>query len=282
MDDLLLYEPTRGNPVDVFCYWKSILHYDIKALIGCNISDYKKTIEEAVRQMRQCADTLDTVITKSSIARAVGAGLGAVGSIAGFVGICFAPLTGGTSLLLSTGSAVSTVAGGVTSLAGAFVMRGWEKDQTSKAKIVTNDCCRLTQSLQELLAVCMKKLSEANDYKDLIEERKEKVGKINNKGANVGFNVAIAGPKINRGIKGYKELIANNQAALKVRSVDSRGIYDVIKVAGLGFGIWETINAAVDISNGSKIATDFRTIADNLETVGKEIITNYEKIVFSE
>lgn len=321
MDDLLSREPTEVNPVAVFCYWKSILQDELKDHIGCNISEYKEKIEEAVGQMRECADTLDSVISNTGIARATGGGLGIAGGIAGLVGLGLAPFTAGISLVLTVGGAVTAAAGGVTSLTGTLVNMGWEKGQTAKAKEVTNDVARFTQSLQELLAVYLKRLSEAGDFLDnnkeyLIEDESNletffETGQILTKGAKVGYKVVKAGSKLYKGVKGYKELmniikvirpdilaiqgaksgLAASAAAPKVSILFGRGTIaaagtlgakvfaGVFGIVGIGFGIWETIDAASDISNGSKIAEEFRNVAKNLEKVGNEVLENYEKFV---
>lgn len=310
-------EPTDENPLSILVYWIYILQQRLKDICGYNIAEYEKLVADAIREMSKCADHLDEVNDDTSFTRGAGAGMGVTGSVAGLCGLALAPFTAGISLTLTLAGAITAAGGGATQLTGTIINKVWEKKDKEKARESAIRAAKITQTLQELMAVFRMKLFAAREFlkchptfledNPSIVEKFYNYGQISGKAAYTTYNVVSVGLKVFQGLDTHKELmsmvkaitlkdlqgfktgLASSTAAPKVAipfgrtlaqagSAGAKLFSGVLGFVGLGLSIWSMLDAESDRKKKSALAREIRKSAETLEKISKETVKQFNEL----
>ena len=121
------------NPLIEALFYKEVYDNYFWVVSGfTSIHSLKRSVENSMKTLRECANHLNKVAHNTGIAGAVGGGAAIAGSVMGTFGLFLAPATAGISLFLTLGGAAVGAAGGVTCLAGSIINTVLEKDAVKK------------------------------------------------------------------------------------------------------------------------------------------------------
>lgn len=301
-DDFKLVQ-ANPSPLNKAQFWKNLADNYLEVIIGYSIGDYEDKIRKALKIMDECSSHLDAVTKNTGIAKTVGGSASIVGGVMCLAGIGLAPITVGASLSLTFAGVAMGAAGGVTSLTSYFVSLHWDKSEAMKIKKATAPLFRATFSLHGFLKECSNLLKEAKEYLKKPEGEAEAKdaftaaevvkagGKVAMKALNIG-GVVCRGVKHARQTRQIKELVDFLQADYYVLKEARIGLATQtaapgLKVAGktivaagttsakvlsgslagfaIAFGIWDVVEGAQKIKNGSELAQEFRKSSKTLK-----------------
>ena len=272
-------------------------------------------MERVIRELREMADALDKVAVDVGISKATGGGASIAGSAMAIGGLLLAPFSGGASLTLTVGGLALGTAGGVTSLGAALAQHFTDKDRLKTAKAKNSEAIDLTNLFREVLQAYLKALKE---FQEFLENEIKKQNDIKDNTVRAGttikgaYNVVSTGLAVTEVITFYKEVraitaITGNTGAKAVKmlagtstqlakemsapglKVFSKTVVTAggtgakvlsasLGVFGIGMGIWDCIDGANNIKNGSEHAKMFRESANSLEKAKDEIIEMYKEL----
>ena len=112
------------NPLEQVEFWRMVAECHMKAIIGYDIDDYEKLIQQAARVIHQCADDVKKVAKGTGIACTTG----------GVAGAFLAPLTGGLSLALTAVGATVAIGGGITTVSSSIAKMYLDKESAQKLR----------------------------------------------------------------------------------------------------------------------------------------------------
>ena len=259
---------------------------------GFSMPKYLDQRRSCADEMRDVADSIESVVRDTGIARTAGGAVGAASGAAVLGGILLAPFTAGASLALTVGGIVGGVASAATTLTAAII----------KDKKVNENATRVKESLDSL-----KEKDEV--VSKVMEELKEKVEKLRSlygkesvksflkDGKKIamwiekfGYNIAYKGYTVYSSVKAIKfakavaEFVQADIYAMRgiatgisapgfsifgktlilAGSTTAKVLSGVFSVVGIGVGIWDIVEGAKDI-NGSEHADAYRKAAKELD-----------------
>eukprot|EP00112_Aurelia_sp_Birch-Aquarium-sp1_P001889 Seg1206.1 transcript_id=Seg1206.1/GoldUCD/mRNA.D3Y31 product="Apolipoprotein L3" protein_id=Seg1206.1/GoldUCD/D3Y31 len=296
-------------------FLKTTLSEHMAVIVGCSFEEYEKNLKECISINNKCADTLDEVATNVGIARVTGGSAGIAGGTASLIGLALAPFTAGVSLALTVGGAIAAGAGGLTVLGAAITDHCYNKDEMKKIKPVVDITVRTSLGLKSILSEICTKLEEANKflqtaegksfYKDLYLYVKSG-GKAATSTFKIG-SAAYKGATAMRAIKDMKALATFIEAdiyavraamtgtaefaaagglkipllgkvLIQAGSAGAKAFTASLAFLGIVFGIWDVVGGAKQISEGSKLAPEFRKSAEQIKKEGNDLIAIYKEL----
>lgn len=314
-DDFKLVQ-ANPSPLNKAQFWKNLADNYLEVIIGYSIGDYEDKIRKALKIMDECSSHLDAVTKNTGIAKTVGGSASIVGEVMFVAGIGLAPITVGASLGLTFAGRAMGAAGGVTSLTSYFVSLHWDKSEAMKIKKATAPLFRATFSLYGFLKEYSNLLKEANEYLKKPEGEAEAKdaftaaevvkagGKVAMKALNIG-GVVYRGVKHARQTRQIKELVdfpqADNYVLKEARiGLATQTAAPGLKIAGktivaagttsakvlsgslagfaIAFGIWDVVEGAQKIKNGSELAQEFRKSSETLKEESAMLIKLYKNL----
>ncbi|XP_075426376.1 apolipoprotein L3-like [Ascaphus truei] len=228
-------------------------------------------VQTCIKDMRGIADDVDQFHRGATIANLTGSSVGVAGGITTIVGLCLAPVTLGTSLIVSLVGIGVAVAGGVTGATASTADYINTKKKRSAVQEIINVIQKYMEKVLECLGnlnKCVKQIQSPNNLR------------------SVNCEAAIAGAKITgRGVYAAVE-VGRLAQLLRVSAGAARGIRVAGAISGVLTGIFMLVDVAfivrdsVDMGKGAKTeqAEEIREKAKNvedrfqeLEKIGKEI-----------
>ena len=121
------------NPLTETLFYKEVYDNYFWVVSGfTSIHSLKRSCENSVKTLRECANHLSKVARNTGIAGVFGGAAAIVGAAMTVSGLALSPFTAGASLFLTFGGAGVGIAGGVTSLAVSIINSNFEKDAVKK------------------------------------------------------------------------------------------------------------------------------------------------------
>lgn len=306
------------NALTIAQFWKNMADNYLHVIIGCNLNEYEGIVDNARESLSSCTPQLDKIAKGTGIAKAVGGGTTVAGGAMALAGLILSPVTAGASLALTLAGVVTTIAGSATTFTGDVIKHFKDKDKGKEVQEATESAFQTTLRLQGFLNEYIKKLKEAAEFLKTPEgkaiasdaynicEVVRDDGTIARNVLTIG-NVVVNGVKHVRNAKRIKSLVdfiqadyyalngarvglSTNAAApgftipvlgktiVAAGTTGAKVLSGSFAVAGMALGIWDIYAGAKQITNGSKLAKEFRQTSETLKTESSKLIKLYKEL----
>ena len=261
-----------------------------KIVHGFSMTEYIYERRFCADEIRQVADDLERVVKGTGIAKTTAGSVGVVSGVAALGGLILAPFTAGVSLVFTVGGVVGGIASSATALTASVVKYTSVKGRAEKVKalldslkdkdeVVCNIIRDLQRKVEKLRSLYGKEsvISFLGDSAKIAMWIKQVGYNIVYKGYTVvsslkaiKFSTAIArfiqadvqGMAIGIAAPGFKLF---GKTLFLAGSTIAKVLSGVFSVIGIAVGIWDIVDGASDIKNGSQHATAYRKAAEDMD-----------------
>ena len=293
----------QNNPVVEVAFWTKVAECYINVIIGYNIDDYEKEIENAVDMIHDCCNDIEKVAQGTGIARVTGGGVGIAAGLV-FMGALFAPITGGISFGFTAAGTFLGVAGGLTTLSSGIAKKVLDDQKKQKVTDIVKPLFNATMCLHGFLNRYYEKFKASREYMDtkegkaflkqIFSERKgywtieknfsecgtdvEKIkfvlkSLLDNDFARGGIDLVwTGGTTITRTVAGAAKSISS------AGIITAKAFTGTLAAVGIGIGIWEVVNGSSDLKNGSELGREFYKTSHQLEDEAREMVEAYRTL----
>lgn len=265
---------------------------DISSVIGISVDGLSILVNKCSKEIRELADVLDSVAHDVGIAQTTGGGAAIAGGVLAGLGILAAPFTAGASLALVAGGTALGVAGGLTSFTAAMVEKGWNDSKINEAKSSSQSCIEYLKAFSEFMNQYVDILREFESFLETEEGRKliESLQATDfwdgalqtGKAAKQVYSIASTTLKVKECVQLVKivrllkpDLVVKGvvfsglkmpsflggKVLIQAASTGAKALSSVLAIVGIGFGIWDVVQGADKINEGSEVAKQFREMA---------------------
>jgi hypothetical protein len=257
---------------------------------GFSMTEYIYERRFCSQEIREVANDLERVVKGTGIARTTAGSVGVVSGAAVLGGLILAPFTAGASLVLTVGGVVGGIASSATTLTASVVKYTNVNGKAEKVKELLDSLkdkdevvCKIIRDIQRKVEKLRSLYGKESVISFLGDSAKiavwiKQVGyNIVYKGYTVvsslkaiRFSTAIArfiqadvqGMAIGIAAPGFKLF---GKTLFLAGSTIAKVLSGVFSVIGIAAGIWDIVDGALDIHNGSQHAKVYRKAADELD-----------------
>ena len=257
---------------------------------GFSMTEYIHDRRFCTDGIREVADNLERVVKRTGIAKTTAGSVGVVSGAAALGGLILAPFTAGVSLVLTVGGVVGGIASSATTLSASVLKHTNINKKAKKVKELLDSLkdrdeivCKVMEDLQKKIEK-LRSLYEKKSVTSFIVDG----GKIASWAKTFGYNIVYKGYTVVSSVKAIKfstaiarfiqadvRGMATGIAApgfkvfgrtlLLAGSTIAKVLSGVFSVVGIAAGVWDIVDGALDIKNGSKHAKAYRKAADELD-----------------
>ena len=266
------------SPVEGALFARDLLK-QIDKCIGRSFTEWEQMVSDSCSELKKFAEALDKTASRTGIVQTTGGGVSVGGGLLALVGLIAAPFTFGISAaVLTVPGVVVSVAGAATSVGATISRVGWDAKRAKEAGEVAKEACKCTQIVAECLCIYREIIMELQKFLDTAEGKRliEKVQTANQDmwDAKKELAKAVAKVTIKAGSKVGGAIVGGVARAV------STGLFAALGGAlNIGIGIWDIVDGAMHIKNGSEVARKLEEFASDLEEAKTKLGGQYRSFL---